>query len=219
MREIARGPLGSELQKTEARASMPQRQSPAPIEANGFLSQEGEGPRKSLLTVVCEYIAGMFNCLFEMITRLFPGRGCVSAVERRASEPSELVVNSPIGKRPRRRIIHSPQKEPAIKSDHISYKPAPLTSPAFFPKEDTAKVKPRKSERSSGWSAGTPSSSTTPSRWPRRSIQQISAISRDTLRGNDSSVIRTPENPQLTSSVNLNPRMLLTYKPTKNTPE
>ena len=41
MRQIAKGPFGSELQKTEARAIM-LRQSPAPIESNGALSREGD---------------------------------------------------------------------------------------------------------------------------------------------------------------------------------
>ncbi len=219
MRQIARGPLGRELQKTEARASMLQRQSPAPIETNGILSREGEGPRKSLLTMVCEIVARMFNYLFEMITRLFADHGRVSAVENRASEPSELPVTPPIGKQPRRQIIDSPRREPAITSAKITYNPAPQLLSAFFPKEDTVRVKQRTSERSSNGSAGIPGSSTTPSRSRRRSIQQISTTSQHTPRSNDNPVIGTSGDRHLTSSENLNPRMLLTYKPTDKTPE
>jgi hypothetical protein len=219
MRQIARGPLGSQLRKTEARASMLQRQSPATIETNGFQSREGEGPRKSLLTMVRELVARMFNYLFEMITRLFADHSSMPAVESRASEPSELRVDPPIGKQPRRQIIVGPRGEPPIKSANVTYKPARLTLSAFFPKEEAAGVTRRARERSSDWSAGTPGSSTTPSSSPRRSTQQISATSQHTHRIDKSPAIGTSENRHLTSSANLNPRMLLTYKSTKKTPE
>src|SRR5271169_3216315 len=114
MRQIARGPLGGELQKTEARAIMVQKQSPAPIETNEFPSREGERPRKSFLSMVYERIARMFDYLFEMITCLFAYHDCVSAVESNASESSVLKVNPPIGKQPRRQLIAGPRREPAI---------------------------------------------------------------------------------------------------------
>jgi hypothetical protein len=219
MRQIAKGPLGGELQNTEARASMLQRQSPAPIETNGCLSREGEGPRKSLLTMLCELIAQMFNYLFEIITSLFADHGCASAVENRASKPSELTVKPPIGKQPRRQIIDSPRRAPAIMSANVTYKSVPLTMSTFFPKEDAAIVTRRAPEISSDWSAKNSGTSTTPSSSSGRSIQKISATSRHTHRSNDSPVIGTSGNRHLTSSANLNPRMLLTYKPTKKTPE
>ena len=107
--------------------------------------------------------ARMFNYLFEMITRLFAHHGGISAVESRASVPSELRVDPPIGKQPRRQIIDGPRREPAITSANVTYKSAPQLLSAFFPKEDTVRVTRRTSERSSDWSAGTPGSSTTPS--------------------------------------------------------
>jgi hypothetical protein len=219
MRQIARTPLGSELQKTEARASMLQRQSPAPIETNGCLSREGEGSRKPVITVVCELIARMFSYLFEKITRLFADHGSVSAVMSRATEPSELAVNPPIGKQFRRQIIDSPRREPAIMSEDVAYELAPQNLSAFFPKEDAARVTRPAPESSSEWSARTPGSSTTPSRSPRRSIQQISATSRLTHRSDNSPAIGTSGNRDLTSSANPNSRMLLTYTPPKKTPE
>jgi hypothetical protein len=215
MRQIARGPLGSELQKTESRAIMLQRQSPAPIEANGLLSREGEGPRKTLLSMVCERIARMIDYLFEMITRLFADHGCISAVESRASEPSELRVDPPIGKQPRRQIIVDLRGEPTIKSANVTYKPARPTWSALFPPQDAVGATRRTRERSSDRSVGTPSSSTTPSSSPRRSSQQISATSRHTPRTHDGPVVRASGDRRLTSSPNLNPKMLLTYKPTK----
>ena len=219
MRQIARGRLGSELQKTEARANMLQRQSPALIETNGFLSREGEGPRKSLLNVVCKLVACMFNYLFEMITRLFADHGCASAVENRAGGPSELTVNPRIGKQPRRQFIDSPRRDPAITSANISYKSAPSPFSAFFPKEDTVRVTRRTSERSSDWSAGTSGPSTKPPSSRPRTNGQISAASRHIHRSNDSPVIGTSGNRHITSLANPSPRMLLTYKPTNKTPE
>lgn len=218
MRQIARGPFGRALQKTQAGASVLLRQSPAPIETKGFQSREGEGPRKSLLAMVRELVVRMFIHLSEMITRLFAGYGCVSTIENRASELTEPAVNPPIGKQPPRQIIDTSGKERAIKSENITYKPAPLTLPAFFTKEEGAKAKPRKSERSSGWSAGTRGSST-PSRSRHRSISQIAATPQHTLRSNDNPVVDTPGTRQITSSENSSPRMLLTHKPTNKTPE
>ena len=219
MRQISRGPLGSELQKTEARASMPQRQISAPVETNGSLSRQGEEPRKTLLTMVCECIARMFNYLFEMMTRLFADYASVPAVENRAREPSELMVNPPIDKQPGRQVVVGPREEPTVKSANVTYKSAPLTLSAFFPKEDAARVTRPAPEQSSDWSAGTPGSSATPSRSRRQSTQQISSTSRQIRRSNDSPVIGTSGNRHLTSSADLNPRKLLTHKPTKTPPE
>jgi hypothetical protein len=213
MRQIAKGPLGSELQKAEAHAIVLQGQSPAPIETNEFLSREGEGPRETLLTRVCELIARIFNYLFEMITRIFANRGCASAVEKRASDPPEFRIDPPIGKQPRHQFIDGPRREPAI------IKPAPLALSARFPPEDAARATRRTSERNSDWPAGTSGSLTKQSNSPRRSTQQISAASPHTHRSDISPSIRTSGDRHLTSSENLNPRMLLTYKPTKKTPK
>jgi hypothetical protein len=183
---------------------MLQRQSPAPTESNGLPSRKGEGTLKTLLSLICERIARMFDYLIEMIRRLFADRGCVSAVESRASEPSELRVDPPIGKQPRHQIIDAPRREPA-----------PLALSARFPPEDAARVTRQKSKRNSDWPAGTSVSSTKRSNSPRPSTQQISAASPQTHRSNDSPVIRASGNRHLTSSANLNPRLLLPYKPTK----
>jgi hypothetical protein len=110
MRQIARGPLGGDLQRTEARASMLQRQGPAPIETNGSLSREGEGPRKSPAHHGLQTHRSNVQLFIKMITCLFADHGCASAVENRAGGPSELTVNPPIGKQRPRMYLTNPDR-------------------------------------------------------------------------------------------------------------
>jgi hypothetical protein len=219
MRQIARRPQGSELQKTEARAGTLQGQTPGPSENNRFPSRDGKGPRNTPLRIVCELIARMFNYLLEMITLLFADHGSVSAVENGASETSGARVDPPISEQPRRRMIVGPRIAPAIKSVSVIHDPARPTLSAFFPPEDVARVTRRTRERRSDRSAGTPGSSTTPTSSLRRSSQQVSATSQHSHRSDNNPAIGRSGNRHLTSSTNPNPRMLLTYKPTDKIPE
>ena len=226
MRQIAGGPLGSELQKADSRAIMPQKQSPAPIEVDGFLSREGEGPLKPLFTMGCELIARMFSYLFEMIAHPFANHGSVSEMKYRASEPPELRINPSISKQPCRQIIESPRTVPATIPPNVTYVIARQTSSALSPPKDAARA--TRPAPSSDWSAGNPSYSTAPSSSRPRSAQ-ISVTSRHVHRSNNNPVIRASGerhlissenlNPKITSARNLNPRMLLTYKPTNKKPK
>ena len=214
MREISEGHRGKELQKTGtsektgARAMMRQAQGPASTATNRSLSRDQYAPRRRLSTVWGR-IAQLFDCCFGAIARVLADHDCVSAVESKVSEPPQSRDNPPIVKQPLREIIDGPPREPANISANVTYESALLALSALFPPEAAVRVTQRTPEQASNLRAGNRDASTT------GSIQKVSAASRHRHRNNNSPAITTSSDRHPTSLAKLNPKALLTFRPTK----
>jgi len=194
-------------------------QSPASTATNRSLSRTQYGPQR-LLSTVWGRIAQVFDCCSGTIAGFFTDRGCVSATQSKASEPSELSGDPPIVKQPLREIMDGPPRELANISANVTYESALLALSALFPPEAAVRVTQRTPEQASNLRAGNRDASTTGSKSPRRSVQKASATLRhrhgDNSHGNNNGpAITMSGDRHPTSLAKLNPKALLTFRPTK----